>query len=291
MIPKELLKKIRRIEIRTSRTVNDVLAGHYHSVFKGLGMEFEEVRQYQIGDDVRTIDWNVSARYGEPYVKIFREERELTVILLVDLSASHAFGTASQLKRDLVAEVCATLAFSAIRNNDKVGLVCFTDQVEKVVSPKKGTKHVLRVIREVLYHQPRGKGTDIKDALEHLNRTVKRRAVVFVVSDFQAGGYDDALRIARRRHDVIPIVVTDPREMELPDVGLIELFDGETGETVLVDSSSRSVRDSYAMLMRRLVDQRDEALRSMAIDSIHVRTGESFVEPLTRFFRVREKRL
>jgi uncharacterized protein (DUF58 family) len=291
MIPKELLKKIRRIEIRTSRTVNDVLAGHYHSVFKGLGMEFEEVRQYQIGDDVRTIDWNVSARYGEPYVKIFREERELTVILLVDLSASHAFGTASQLKRDLVAEVCATLAFSAIRNNDKVGLVCFTDQVEKVVPPKKGTKHVLRVIREVLYHQPRGKGTDIKDALEHLNRTVKRRAVVFVVSDFQAGGYDDALRIARRRHDVIPIVVTDPREMELPDVGLIELFDGETGETVLVDSSSRSVRDSYAMLMRRLVDQRDEALRSMAIDSIHVRTGESFVEPLTRFFRVREKRL
>jgi uncharacterized protein (DUF58 family) len=291
MIPKELLKKIRRIEIRTSRTVNDVLAGHYHSVFKGLGMEFEEVRQYQIGDDVRTIDWNVSARYGEPYVKIFREERELTVILLVDLSASHAFGTASQLKRDLVAEVCATLAFSAIRNNDKVGLVCFTDQVEKVVSPKKGTKHVLRVIREVLYHQPRGKGTDIKDALEHLNRTVKRRAVVFVVSDFQAGGYDDALRIARRRHDVIPIVVTDPREMELPDVGLIELFDGETGETVLVDSSSRSVRDSYAVLMRRLVDQRDEALRSMAIDSIHVRTGESFVEPLTRFFRVREKRL
>jgi uncharacterized protein (DUF58 family) len=291
MIPKELLKKIRRIEIRTSRTVNDVLAGHYHSVFKGLGMEFEEVRQYQIGDDVRNIDWNVSARYGEPYVKIFREERELTVILLVDLSASHAFGTASQLKRDLVAEVCATLAFSAIRNNDKVGLVCFTDQVEKVVPPKKGTKHVLRVIREVLYHQPRGKGTDIKDALEHLNRTVKRRAVVFVVSDFQAGGYDDALRIARRRHDVIPIVVTDPREMELPDVGLIELFDSETGETVLLDSSSRTVRDSYAVLMRRLAEQRDEALRSMAIDSIHVRTGESFVEPLTRFFRVREKRL
>jgi uncharacterized protein (DUF58 family) len=271
MIPKELLKKIRRIEIRTSRTVNDVLAGHYHSVFKGLGMEFEEVRQYQIGDDVRTIDWNVSARYGEPYVKIFREERELTVILLVDLSASHAFGTASQLKRDLVAEVCATLAFSAIRN--------------------KGTKHVLRVIREVLYHQPVGSKTDITAALEHLNRTVKRRAVVFVVSDFQAGGYDDALRIARRRHDVIPIVVTDPREMELPDVGLIELFDGETGETVLVDSSSRTVRDGYAMLMRRLAEQRDGALRSMAIDSIHVRTGESFVDPLTRFFRAREKRL
>jgi len=291
MIPKELLKKIRRIEIRTSRTVNDVLAGHYHSVFKGLGMEFEEVRQYQIGDDVRNIDWNVSARYGEPYVKIFREERELTVILLVDLSASHAFGTASQLKRDLVAEVCATLAFSAIRNNDKVGLMCFTDQVEKVVPPKKGTKHVLRVIREVLYHQPVGSKTDITAALEHLNRTVKRRAVVFVVSDFQAGGYDDALRIARRRHDVIPIVVTDPREMELPDVGLIELFDGETGETVLVDSSSRTVRDSYAVLMRRLAEQRDEALRSMAIDSIHVRTGESFVDPLTRFFRAREKRL
>jgi len=290
VIPKELLKKIRRIEIRTSRTVNDVLAGHYHSVFKGHGMEFEEVRLYQPGDDVRTIDWNVSARFGEPYVKTFREERELTVLLLVDLSASQSFGTHVQLKRDLVTEVCATLAFSAIRNNDKVGLVCFTDEIEKVVLPRKGPKHVLRVIRELLYHEPASRGTDIRVALEHLNRTFKRRAVVFVVSDFQADGYADAMRLARQRHDVIPIVVSDPREHELPNVGLIELQDAETGERVLVDTASRRVRRAYAEQARALHERRDQMLRSMRIDSIQVQTGESFVEPLTRFFRTREKR-
>jgi uncharacterized protein (DUF58 family) len=290
MIPKELLKKIRRIEIRTSRTVNEALAGHYHSVFKGLGMEFEEVRQYQIGDDVRAIDWNVSARYGEPFVKVFREERELTVLLLVDLSGSQGFGTTGQLKRDLVAEVCATLAFSAIRNNDKVGLNCFTDRVEKVVPARKGPKHVLRVIRELLYHEPAHRGTSIASALEYLNRTCKRRAVVFVVSDFQAGDYENELRIARRRHDVIPIVVSDPREWELPDVGLIELEDSETGDRVLVDTSSRRIREEYAARAMRNREQRDRLLRSMGIDAIYVRTGESFVEPLTRFFRARETR-
>lgn len=291
MIPKELLRKVRRIEIRTSQMVNDVLAGQYHSAFKGLGMEFEEVRPYQFGDDVRTIDWNVSARYGEAFVKVFREERELTVLLLVDLSASHAFGSAGQIKRDLVAEVCATLAFSAIRNNDKVGLICFTDRVEKAVPPKKGVKHVLRVIRELLYHQPASRGTNIAAALEHLNRTTKRRAVVFLVSDFQAEGFEDPLRIARRRHDVIPIVIGDPRERDLPDVGLIELFDGETGETVVVDTSSRRVRDDYAQRMHSAARGRDELLLSMGIDSIRVQTGESFVDPLRRFFRTRGKRL
>lgn len=290
MIPKELLKKIRRIEIRTSRTVNDALAGHYHSVFKGLGMEFEEVRQYQIGDDVRAIDWNVSARYGEPFVKVFREERELTVLMLVDLSGSQGFGTTGQLKRDLVAEVCATLAFSAIRNNDKVGLYCFTDRVEKVVPARKGPKHVLRVIRELLYHEPAHRGTSIASALEYLNRTCKRRAVVFVVSDFQADGYDNELRIARRRHDVIPIVVSDPREWELPDVGLVELEDSESGQRVLVDTSSRRVREDYTARATRVREQRDRLMRGMGIDAIHVRTGESFVEPLTRFFRARETR-
>lgn len=290
MIPKELLKKIRRIEIRTSQMVNDVLAGQYHSAFKGRGMEFEEVRQYQIGDDVRIIDWNVSARYGEPYVKVFREERELTVLLLVDMSASHAFGTHGQLKQDLVAEVCATLAFSAIRNNDKVGLICFTDRVEKVVPARKGAMHVLRVIREVLYYKPAGHGTDLTVALEHLNKAVKRRAVVFVVSDFQTTGYEDAMRIARRRHDVIPIVVTDACELDIPDVGLIELLDNETGQAVLVDTSSGSLRSAYADHARTQADERDDRLRRMDIDGIHVRTGESFVEPLTRFFRAREAR-
>jgi len=292
MIPKELLKKIRRIEIRTAQMVNDVLSGQYHSAFKGRGMEFEEVRQYQIGDDVRTIDWNVSARYGHPYVKVFREERELTVVLMVDMSASQAFGTNRQLKRDLVAEVCATLAFSAIKNNDKVALVCFTDRVEKVVPPGKGARHVLRVIRELLYHQPAGKGTSLTEAFDYLNKAVKKRAVVFMVSDFLTDpGYESPMRVARRRHDLIPIVVNDAREMELPNVGLIELLDSETGQNVLVDTSSTQLRNEYQNRMQTLAEQRRQLFRKMDIDSIRVKTGESFVEPLTRYFRAREARL
>lgn len=290
MLQSELLKKVRRIEIRTSHMVNDVLAGQYHSAFKGRGMEFEEVRDYQYGDDVRTIDWNVSARYGRPFVKVFREERELTVLLLVDVSASHGFGTREQLKRDLVAEIGATLAFSAIRNNDKIGLMCFTDEVEKTVPARKGTRHVLRVVRELLYHRPRRSGTNLAAALEHLNRTVKRRAVVFVVSDFQTGGFEHAMRVARRRHDVIPIVISDPWEQRLEDVGMVQWVDAETGQTVLVDTSSRSVRKRYEEDILRIIDDRDSLLRSMNIDTIDVRTGESFVEPLTRFFRKRETR-
>jgi len=290
MLPKELLKKVRRIEIRTSHMVRDVLAGQYHSVFKGRGMEFEEVREYQIGDDVRIIDWNVSARYGKPYVKVFREERELTVLILADMSGSHLFGTAGQLKRDLMAEVCATLAFSAIRNNDKVGLILFTDRLEKAVPARKGSSHVLRVIRELLYHEPAGLGTDLAGALEHLNRATKRRAVVFVVSDFLASGYERAIRIAKRKHDVIPIIITDPREERLPDIGLIELYDSETGQTLLVDTSDDRLRRQYEQRSRRAADERDRLLRRMNIDTIHVRTGESFVEPLTRFFRAREAR-
>jgi len=290
MLQSELLKKVRRIEIRTSHMVNDVLAGQYHSAFKGRGMEFEEVRDYQYGDDVRTIDWNVSARYGRPFVKVFREERELTVLLLVDVSASHGFGTREQLKRDLVAEIGATLAFSAIRNNDKIGLMCFTDEVEKTVPARKGTRHVLRVVRELLYHRPRRLGTNMAAALEHLNRTVKRRAVVFVVSDFQTGSFEHAMRVARRRHDVIPIVISDPWEQKLENVGVVQWLDAETGQTVLVDTSSRNVRRQYEEDIRRIIDDRDSLLRSMNIDTIDVRTGESFVEPLTRFFRKRETR-
>ncbi len=291
MLTSELLKKVRRIEIRTSQVVNEVLSGQYHSAFKGRGVEFEEVRLYQIGDDVRSIDWNVSARYGHPFVKVFREERELTVMLMVDMSGSHGFGTAGQLKRDLVAELAATLAFSAIRNNDKVGLNIFTDRVEKTVPARKGTRHVLRVVRELLVHQPAGRRTDLAAALEHLNRAVRRRAVVFILSDFQATGYEQPMRVAKRRHDLIPIVITDPREMELPDVGLIELEDSESGEAVLVDTSSRRVREQFAARARSAADERDRLLRRMDIDSIRVQTGQSFVEPLNRFFRARERRL
>jgi uncharacterized protein (DUF58 family) len=291
MLPKELLKRVRRIEIRTSHMVNDVLAGQYHSAFKGRGMEFEEVRPYQIGDDVRTIDWNVSARYGHPFVKMFREERELTVVLLVDVSASNLFGTAGQLKRDLVAEVCATLAFSAIKNNDKVGLICFTDAVEKVVPARKGARHVLRVIRELLVHQPVGQGTNLAAALDYLNGITRRKAVVFIISDFQTSGYEDRLRIVRRRHDVIPIVVSDPREMTLPPVGLIELRDVETGRMVMVDTSSRRFRAEFEARAQQRVDERNRTLRRMKINAIHVQTGQSFVEPLTRYFRARERRL
>ena len=291
MIPKELLRKIRHIEIRTSRLVNEVLAGQYSATFKGRGMEFEEVRPYQVGDDVRTIDWNVSARYGEPFVKVYREERELTVMLLVDLSGSHLFGTHEQLKRELAAEVCATLAFSAIKNNDKVGLTLFTDRVEKFVPAKKGRQHVLRVIRELLYREPVGRGTDLVGALEHLARVARRRSVVFLVSDFQDAGYERALRVARRRHDLIPVSIADPREQELPNVGLIELVDGETGELVLVDTSSRRVREGFAADVRRSGELRDQVFRRMDVDALELTTGCSFVEPLLRYFHRRHARL
>ncbi len=291
MIPRELLRKVRHIEIRTSHLVNEVLAGQYNSAFKGRGMEFEEVRPYQVGDDVRSIDWNVSARYGEPFVKVYREERELTVMLLVDVSGSHLFGTQDQLKWDLAAEVCATLAFSAIRNNDKVGLILFSDQVEKFVPARKGRRHVLRVIRELLYHQPVGRGTDLATALEHHSRVTTRRSVVFVVSDFQDAGYEPALRVARRRHDLIPVVITDPRERELPDVGIVELLDSEGGGLITVDTSSRGFRAAYADDARRLAERRQQMFRRLDTETIELSTGQPFVEPLTRYFHRRRARL
>jgi len=290
MIPKALLKKIRRIEIRTSRLVNDALAGQYHSAFKGRGMEFEEVRPYQIGDDVRTIDWNVSARCGEPYVKVFREERELTVLLVVDLSASQQFGTHHQLKRELVAEIGATLAYSAIKNNDKIGLVAFTDEVEKFVPPRKGAGHVLRVIRELIAFEPSSRGTNIAGALEHVSRIMRRRAVIFLISDLQDEGYERQLRILRRRHDVILVHVGDRREREMPRAGLVELVDQETGRRMIVDTSSSRWRREFERITTCAEDARDRRLRSYGLDCIRVRTGESFVEPLIRFFRTREAR-
>jgi uncharacterized protein (DUF58 family) len=290
MIPKELLKKIRRIEIRTSHLVNDALAGQYHSAFKGRGMEFEEVRPYQIGDDVRTIDWNVSARYGEPYVKVFREERELTVMLVVDLSRSQEFGSREQLKRELVAEIGATLAFSAIKNNDKIGLVCFTDVVEKFVPPRKGTGHVLRVIRELIAFDPTRPGTDIAGALDHVSRIMRRRAVVFVISDFQDEGYDRSLRMLRRRHDLILVDVRDRREQALPAVGLVEFVESETGRRILVDTSSARWRRTHEDLTRAAGEARERRFRQLKVDRIAVETGASFVDPLVRFFRTRGAR-
>ena len=291
MIPAELIKKVRRIEIRTSHIVNDALAGKYHSAFKGRGMEFEEVRQYQIGDDIRTIDWNVSARMNDPHVKVFHEERELTVMLLVDLSRSQQFGTEEQFKRELVAELSATLSFSAIKNNDKVGLICFTDQIEKFVPPRKGPKHVLRVIRELLAIEPKGRGTDLSMALDYLNRIQKRKAVVFLISDFQDVAYETPLKIARRRHDLIPVIISDRHEQELPNVGLIELKDNETGQQIVVDTSSKTVRDRFQEMARKHKEHRDHWLRSNRMDGIHLHTGEQLVEPLARYFKRREARL
>lgn len=290
MIPTEVLRKVRRIQIVTSAMVNDFFAGQYHSAFKGRGMEFEEVREYQPGDDVRTIDWNVTARVGRPFVKNFREERELTVMLAVDVSGSQEFGTRQQLKSELTAMLGATLAFSAIRNNDKVGLLLFTDRMERFVPARKGTRHVLRVVRELLYHQPAGRGTDVAAALEHLNHTLSRRAVIFLVSDFQTGAFSGPLRIVRRRHDLIPVIVTDEREQRLPPVRYIEVFDPETGEQLLVDTSAAAFRRRFtAVVADRRAGLRRE-FRSLRIDAVEVATGESFVEPLRKFFHKRGTR-
>ncbi len=287
MIPAAILKKVRRIQILTSALVNDVFAGQYHSAFKGLGMEFQEVREYQPGDDVRAIDWNVMARTGRPFVKRFREERELTAMLLVDVSASQDFGTRGQLKRELVAELGATLAFSAIQNNDKVGLLLFTDRVERFVPASKGARHVLRVVRELLYHKPAGRRTDVGVALDYLDRVLSRRAVVFLISDFQSPDFTRSLRTMRRRHDLIPIVVGDIRERSLPPVRYVELLDPETGEQLLVDTSTRAFRDRFARLVGERRSELVSQFRRLGIDTIDVSTGESFVEPLRRFFRKR----
>ena len=290
MIPKEILKKVKRIEITTRGMVNDVFSGEYHSVFKGRGMEFSEVREYQIGDDIRTIDWNVTARMGHPFVKIFEEERELTVMLLVDVSSSGNFGTYERMKGEIAIEICALLAFSAIKNNDKVGLIIFTDKIEKFIPPKKGKSHVLRVLRELLYHEPQGTQTDIAEALEYLNRVTKRRSVVFLVSDFINTGYEKALQIANRRHDMVAITVTDPREVELPDVGFIELEDAETGEVVLLDTSYSEVRSVYAKQSSQDILTRNKLFKSINVDHIDIQTDKDYIEPLIRFFRMRAKR-
>ncbi len=290
MIPKEILKKVRRLEITTRGMVNDVFSGEYHSVFKGRGMEFSEVREYQIGDDIRTIDWNVTARYGHPFVKVYEEERELTVMLLVDASSSGEFGTFDRMKGEIAVEICALLAFSAIKNNDKVGLIIFTDKVEKFVPPRKGKSHVLRVLRELLYFRPEDKKTDIGGALEYFNRVIRRRSVVFLVSDFLSTEYERPLRIANKKHDIVAIHIVDPREMELPSIGYLELEDAETGEQVLLNTSDHQVRNLFAQKTSEAMTRRDKLFKSMNVDSIAIHTNESYFEPLMKFFRMRAKR-
>jgi len=290
MIPRELAKKIRYIQIYTTKVVNDVLAGEYESVFKGRGMEFDEVREYQPGDDVRSIDWNVTARAGKPFIKKFREERELTVIFLVDLSASGSFGSMKQTKNELAAEICALLAFAAIKNNDKVGLIAFTDQVEQFIPPGKGARHVLRVIREILTFRPSRTGTDIARALDYLGRVQARRAVVFLISDFQAESFEKPLRVLARRHDLIAVSLADARESKLPGIGPVELEDAETGELVLIDAASAEIRKRYEALALARAGELAEMLRAMGIDQIQIETGKPYVRDMTAFFRTRERR-
>lgn len=290
MLPQEILRKIRKIEIVTRRLVNESLAGEYHSVFKGRGMEFEEVREYQPGDDVRTIDWNVTSRMGHPYIKKYVEERELTVMLVVDASGSTAFGSAGRTKGEIAAEVAALLAFSAIQNHDRVGLLIFTAGVEKFVPPRRGRRHVLRVIREILYAQPRERGTRMASALDLLNHVLHKRSVVFVISDFLDRGFERALAFTHRKHDLIVLPIADPREEDLPRVGLVMLEDAESGRDLLFDTRSASARQAYS---RRAVARRralEDLLRRAGIDSVFLRTDAPYDRPLVEFFRARARK-
>lgn len=291
MIPRELIKKLRKIEIHTSRLANDQLAGSYHSVFKGRGMAFSEVRQYQPGDDVRFIDWNVSARMGDAYVKVFTEEREMTVMLLVDLSASERFGSTDRPKIETVAEVSALLAFSAIKNNDRVGLILFTDRVERFIPPKKGRGHVMRVVTEILNAAPKGEGTDLRQALDVLGGVTKRRSVAFLVSDFIADGFERSLRVASARHDLIPIQIVDPREEELPNIGIALVEDLETGDVVEVDTSDPRVRRAFRTNVARQRAVREQLFRKLKMDHVTVHSGADYVKPIAELFRNRQRRI
>ncbi|MDP2980550.1 MAG: DUF58 domain-containing protein [Candidatus Omnitrophota bacterium] len=290
MIPKEILKKVRQIEIRTGRLVNDVFAGEYESIFKGRGMEFHEVREYIPGDDIRSIDWNVTARAGHPYVKKFIEERELTVIIMADISGSGNFGTRNKMKIELMAEIGAVLSFSAIKNNDKIGLLLFTDKVEKFIPPKKGRPHVLRVIRELLYYKPGSRKTSINSALEYLGKVLKKRSVVFLISAFMDTDYERLLRILNKRHDIVGISISDPGEKDLPDIGLAEFEDAETGEILFLDTGDELLKKELAKKRSSFVDSRNKAFRAMGLDSIDISTDKPYIKPLILFFRMRAKR-
>ncbi|MEM8906755.1 MAG: DUF58 domain-containing protein [Bacteroidota bacterium] len=283
----ELLKKVRKIEIKTKGLSKHIFSGEYHSAFKGRGMSFSEVRNYQYGDDVRNIDWNVTARTGEPHIKIFEEERELTVMLLIDVSPSSFFGTIQQMKNEILTEICAVLAFSAINNNDKVGVLFFSSQIEKFIPPKKGKQHILRIIRELINFEPEGKGTDIGKALEYLNNLIKKRSIAFVLSDFLSKDYEDALRIASRRHDIIGIHLYDPREESLPPVGLIRAQDAESGKMRWIDTSSARVRARYTEWFQANYEYLKTTFLKSGTDHVSIRTDESYVNALLKFFKKR----
>jgi len=284
---KEILKKVRKIEIKTRRLSNHIFSGEYHSSFKGRGMTFSEVRQYQFGDDVRSIDWNVTARYNEPYIKVFEEERELTMMLLADVSGSESFGTQNAFKRDIVTEIAATMAFSATQNNDKIGLILFSDQIELFIPPKKGKSHVLRIIRELIEFQPKSKKTDVGQALKFLSGVIKKRAIVFVISDFMAADYEHTLKIAAKRHDITGVRVYDAREEKLPDLGLVQMADSETGETLLVNTGSKKVRLEYEKYYKDKIKYFQETFSRCGAGSLSTRTDESYVTKLLGYFKSR----
>lgn len=286
----ELLKRVRKIEIKTRGLSAQVFSGEYHSAFKGRGMAFSEVREYIPGDDIRSIDWNVTARFNHPYVKIFEEERELTVMLLVDVSASGNFGTRQQFKRDLITELSAVLAFSAIENNDKTGVILFSDKIELFIPPKKGKTHILRIIRELVNLEPSGKGTDINLALRYFNNMIKKRCIAFVISDFMNAGYGDAIKVASKKHDLAAIRVYDPREAEMPDLGLVRFTDAESGHTSLLDSGNANVRRDYQIWFKQTQAQTTELLNKSGVDHVTIRTDQPYVQPLINLFKKRERR-
>lgn len=285
----DILKRVRKIEIKTKGLSKHIFSGEYHSAFKGRGMSFSEVRNYQYGDDVRNIDWNVTARTGDPHIKVFEEERELTVIFLIDISRSSFFGTANRFKSEVNTEICATLAFSALSNNDKVGAILFSDHIEKYIPPQKGKKHVLRIIRELIYHQPTGTTTDLEQALIYLNNVIKKRSITFVISDFLTQNYESALNIAGKRHDIVGMHVYDEKEATLPDVGLLTVKDAESGVERLIDTSSSKVRNAYNSWFQTHVDYFKSTFSKAGSDTISLHTGEDYVKTLLSFFKRRSK--
>ena len=287
MEAKDLLKKVRKIEIKTRGLTRQIFAGEYHSAFKGRGMTFSEVREYQYGDDIRSIDWNVTARFNHPFVKVFEEERELTVMLLIDVSASGDFGTQEQLKRSLITEIAAVLSFSAIENNDKIGVIMFSDRIEKFIPPKKGRKHILRIIRELLDFKPQSNGTDISESLRFLTNAIKKRCTAFLISDFRDKGYARSLQVANNKHDLAALHIFDQREMTLPAVGLIRVLDAETGKERWIDTSRSRVRESYAMKWESHVEMMKEIFTRAGVDHVSLQTGADYVKPLMRLFKKR----
>jgi uncharacterized protein (DUF58 family) len=286
----EIIKKVRKIEIKTRGLSNQIFSGHYHSAFKGRGMAFSEVREYQFGDDIRNIDWNVTARFNHPYIKIFEEERELTVMLLVDVSGSNEYGTRMQLKEEMMTEIAAVLAFSAINNNDKVGMIFFSDRIEKFIPPKKGTSHILRIIRELIDFSPESQGTDISEGLRFLTNALKKRCTSFIISDFMDQGFGDALKIASNKHDLVAIRVYDERETELPSIGMVRMFNKETGKSMWVDTQNREIRENYKNWWKKHDANISSLFKRSGVDFANIRTDQDYVKPLVNVFKVRESR-